>query len=177
MSLWTRMLGSLGTATPQESENDRERLREQLKRDEGLRLHAYRDSEGVLTIGYGHNLDADPALRDYLARTLDCSPDDITISAESADRLLDTDIAVAEDAVRAALPWSRGLDARRCAVLFNMAFNLGIAGLLRFQRMRAALKLHDFDRAAEEMLDSRWATQVGERATRLARQMRDGEWT
>ena len=56
-----------------------------------------------------------------------------------------------------------------------MAFNLGYAGLLQFRQMWSALERHDYDEAARQMLDSRWAQQVGRRATELAAMMRTGE--
>jgi lysozyme len=72
----------------------------------------------------------------------------------------------------------------RRAVLFNLAFNLGLGredsrkgeGLSGFRRMLAALRQGDSAAAAGEMLDSRWAKQVGRRATELARQMASGQW-
>ena len=57
-----------------------------------------------------------------------------------------------------------------------MAFNLGVAGLLKFKKMIAALEKRDYDTAAIEMLDSQWAKQVGQRSQELSRQMRTGKW-
>ena len=74
------------------------------------------------------------------------------------------------------MPWARALSPERQAVLVNMAFNLGIAGLLAFKRMLAACERGEYAAAAREMLDSVWAKQVGARAVRLAEQMRTGEW-
>ena len=91
------------------------------------------------------------------------------------------DAADATAEVDGALPWSGSLDAARRAVLVNMAFNMGLgvhgqSGLLGFARMLAAVERGDYDRAAAEMMDSRWARQVGPRAHRRARQMQTGEW-
>jgi lysozyme len=133
-------------------------LKEQLRRDEGFRLKPYRDTVGKLTIGCGRNLD------------------DKGISAEEAYLLLDHDIAE----VRASLArfdWFTALDEARQGVCLNMAFNLGVGGLLAFVKMIQALEVQNWDRAATEMLDSLWARQVGARATRLAEQMITGEWT
>ena len=68
--------------------------------------------------------------------------------------------------------------ARRFTIGFNLylAFNLGISGLLKFKKMLAALLQLDYSMAASEMLDSKWAEQVGSRADDLAKQMRTGEW-
>lgn len=133
-------------------------LREQLIRDEGVRLRPYRDSVNKLTIGVGRNLD------------------DVGISLAEAEYLLDNDIARATAAVLARIPCAVALDEIRRAALVNMAFNVGIGGLLGFKKMLAALAAGEWDRAAAEAMDSTWATQVGARATRLARQMQTGEW-
>jgi len=125
-------------------------LREQLIRHEGVRLKPYRDSEGKLTIGVGRNLD------------------DVGISREEALFLLDGDILQAQAGVIRYLPWSARLDRPRFEVLVNMAFNLGIKGLLGFPKFLIALEDGHYGDAAREMLDSKWATQVGQRAVELA---------
>lgn len=133
-------------------------LRDQLKRDEGLRLKVYADQLGHPTIGYGRALDTKG------------------ISLAEAEAMLDHDIQDATIEVDARLPWVATLDGARRAVLINMAFNLGIGGLLAFRKMLAAVERGDWAAAAGEMLDSRWATQVGPRAHRLSRQMETGLW-
>jgi len=139
-------------------------LRDQLLRDEGCRLRLYQDQVGKWTIGVGRNLQ------------------DVGISQAEADFLLDNDISRASAAVIAHLPWTMTLDEVRRAVLINMAFNMGIGnaakrtGLLGFPKLLAACERGDWATAATEMLDSKWAGQVGVRAERLADQMRSGEW-
>ena len=133
------------------------RLREQLIRHEDLRLKPYRDSVGKLTIGVGRNLD------------------DVGISREEALLLLDNDILRAQTAVIRELPWAVELDRQRFEVLVNMAYNLGIRGLLGFRKFLAELHDGHFEAAAKEMLDSRWAEQVGRRAQELAGIVRTGE--
>lgn len=133
-------------------------LREQLIRDEGKRLAPYRDDLGWLTIGVGHNLDAHG------------------ISDEVCDLILTEDIARVEAGLRVRVPWAQTLGEVRYAVLQNMAFNLGVGGLMGFKKFLAAAERRDFSEAAREMLDSKWAQQVGERAERLAKQMETGEW-
>ena len=139
-------------------------LREQLLRDEGVRLMPYKDSVGLLTIGVGRCLDR------------------IGISMTEADFLLDNDISRASAAVVAHIPWAMALDEVRRAVLINMSFNMGIGntargtGLLGFPKFLAACERGDWATAAAEMLSSKWATQVGVRADRLAEQMREGRW-
>lgn len=133
-------------------------LLEQLKRHEGLRLKPYRCTAGKLTIGYGRNLD------------------DKGISEYEAELMLASDIHEVQDALTKRLPVYILLDPVRKDVLANMAFNLGVAGLLKFKNMITALESGDYDAASRHMLDSRWAKQVGSRAGELARQLRKGEY-
>ena len=125
---------------------------------EGLRLKPYRDTVGKLTIGYGRNLD------------------DRGITQRDAETMLRDDVADTRTALITALPWFAELYGAREAVLIDMAFNLGPAGLLKFGRTLSAVEQGDYETAAVEMLDSKWAGQVGQRATRLAEMMRTGEW-
>ena len=133
------------------------RLREQLIRHEDLRLKPYRDTAGKLTIGCGRNLD------------------DVGISREEAFLLLDNDILRAQTGVIRELPWSVELDRPRFEVLVNMAFNMGVGGLLGFKKFLAALREGHLEAAAKEMLDSLWSQQVGRRADELAQIVRTGE--
>lgn len=127
-----------------------------LRRDEGERLKPYRDTVGKLTIGVGRNLD------------------DVGLSPEESAYLLANDINKVLRQLDEKLPWWRGLCFNRQRVLINMAFNLGIAGLLGFRNTLAAVQAGQYDKAAEGMLSSKWATQVGKRAVRLADLMRNG---
>src|SRR3989442_3510714 len=129
-------------------------LREQLQRDEGLRLKMYLDALGHPTIGYGRALDTKG------------------ISLGEAEYLLDHDILDATSDVIAEFPWAAGLDEVRRAVMVNMAFNLGAQGLAGFTHMLAAVKAGQWGLAADEMIHSQWHQQVGVRAERLAEQMR-----
>lgn len=124
-------------------------LRAQLTIDEGKRNRPYRDSLGNLTAGVGRNLDAVPF-----------SDDEIAL-------MLNNDIQRAIDLLDGGAIWWRTLDDDRQDALLNMAFNMG-AKIFGFKQMIAALQLHDYTTAANEMLDSLWAKEVGARATRLA---------
>lgn len=137
----------------------REALKEQLKQDEGVRESAYTDSLGYLTIGVGRLIDARVGGK--------LSPDEI-------DMLLEHDIDQAERAAKVLFQGFESLSDARKAVLVAMAFNLGGARLAAFQRLREAVSAGAWEQAATEMLDSRWAEEVGERAKRLARQMKEG---
>ncbi len=140
---------------------DRTKLRAELERDEGRRTRAYRDSEGIWTVGVGWNLEANAL------------PDDVI------DRLLDLSIDQAALTLDVLEPRWRALDEERQLVMLNMSFNLGAGRLAGFRRFWAAISDYldsgaakALDRAADEMLASKWAKQVGPRADRLARRMR-----
>jgi lysozyme len=138
-----------------------EKLRAQLSRDEGRIAHAYYDSRGFATIGVGHLIDE---------RKGGKLPEHII------DLLLDWDIEEHEKALLKALPWVEQLDDARQGVLVNMAFNLGVPGLLKFVATLDAVKGGRYGEAAHSMLRSLWANQVGSRAERLAKQMETGQW-
>ena len=65
------------------------------------------------------------------------------------------------------MPWWRDLPSDLILVMANMSFNLGINRLMKFKNFLSAMQNNDWDKAAVEMLDSRWAIQVGPRAIRL----------
>lgn len=125
-------------------------LKQDLMRDEGCRLKPYTDTVGKVTIGVGRNLD------------------DVGISLAEADMLLLNDICSVISSLDMALPVWSGLSDARQRALANMAFNMGIHGLLDFRDMLAAIRAGDFDTAAKQCLNSKWATQVGGRAQRIA---------
>jgi lysozyme len=128
-----------------------------LRLDEGKRATAYHDPvSGTLTIGYGHN----------------CA---VPISDAAQEQILRDDVSTAYTQCMT-LPWFAGLNDARAAVIVMMVFNLGLGAVLKFPKMIAAVQAKDWELARSEMLDSVWSTQVGERATRLATQMRTGVW-
>jgi len=139
------------------TEVDHLALREQLIQHEGIRLHVYLDSRGIETIGVGRNL-----------RTRG-------ITYSEAMLMLDHDITEFMRDLARVLPWTDSLDAVRLRVLIDMAFNLGIAGLLTFKRFLASAQTGDYAVAAQDMLESQWARQVGHRAHTLAEMMRTGQ--
>lgn len=134
---------------------------DQLERDEGFVNHPYQDKRGFWTIGIGTLVD--PAAGGGLTRA-------------EARRLLQGRLEDSMVQLTAALPWITELDEARYGVLQNMVYNLGVAGLLGFHNTLAAVREKRWDDAARGMLDSKWAHQVGERATRLAKQMQTGVW-
>lgn len=132
-------------------------LIEQLSRDEGRRNRVYTDTVGKLTVGVGRNIS------------------DVPFSDDEIDLMLANDIKRAQDGL-SAYPWYTALDPVRQAAVTNLAFNLGLHGLLGFPHFLAALAKQDWPTAASELANSVWATQVGARAARLEQQIATGEW-
>ena len=154
---------------------DRELLRAQILRHEGLRLVPYRDSLGFLTVGVGYNISArgwEPLER-VLGRKID--KNDPRLTREEALLMLDADLDTTEREVGRRWPWTSLLaPARRRAVL-DMAFNLGVSGLANFRQMLAALRDGDYLMAEAEALDSKWRTDVGPiRSREVAEAIRTG---
>lgn len=133
----------------------------QLRRDEGERLQAYRDHLGYLTIGIGRLIDERRGGG---------------ISREESAYLLRNDIARIDRALQDRLPWIVTLSPARRGVLMNMAFQMGVDGLLGFRNTLTMIEQGEYERAAVGMLNSKWAQQTPERAHRLARQMRTDAW-
>jgi lysozyme len=127
-----------------------------LKKHEGVMLKAYKDSVGKLTIGVGRNLD------------------DVGISGDEAEYLLKNDIDRCLYDLKTHLPWYLNLSENRQIVMIDMCFNLGIGGLLEFKNTLASIQSGDYQKASEQMLQSKWATQVGNRATELSEMMKEG---
>jgi len=134
------------------------RLIEQLKLHEGVRRYPYVDTVGKTTIGVGRNLT------------------DNGLSESEIAFLLLSDIKDAIELLDEILPGHELLSEARQLVLADMAFNMG-QGLRTFKKFFVFLKAGNFEKASEEMLDSKWAQQVGMRATRLARIMRTNIWS
>ena len=133
-----------------------ESLKEMLMRHEGLRLKPYRCSAGKLTIGYGRNLE------------------DRGITNAEAEYLLTNDINDAIAECRDSFPWWKGLTNNRKMVVVNMVFNLGLNTFKKFKKTIQYIESEAYTTAAVEMLDSRWAEQVGARADELAKLMKEG---
>lgn len=161
---------------------DLPQLKKQLERDEGRLPRMYYDPVGKRSIGVGRNLD-DVGLRpDERAMLLKASPnrdlhyDRLVLSNDEIVYLLNNDIAAAHAELRKYLPWFDQLDDARQNVLINMSFNMGWPRLSKFQMTLRFVSQGAYALAANAMLQSKWATQVGDRADRLARQMKTGEF-
>ena len=130
-----------------------QKLIENLKRHEGLRLKPYLCSEGKITIGFGRNLE------------------DMGISEKEAEMLLMSDIERCYEELDV-FSWFHDLDQVRQEAMVNMLFNLGLPTFLEFKRTLKFMAEGAYSQAAAEMLDSKWAKQVKGRAATLASRMR-----
>tara|TARA_R100001377_G_C3171647_1_gene103296 strand:+ start:359 stop:796 length:438 start_codon:yes stop_codon:yes gene_type:complete len=140
-----------------------DKLIQELILDEGYKYETYEDHLGFLTLGVGHLvLDTDPEIN---------KPVGTPVSEERVLECLNNDIETVCDELNRNMPWWKELGDEKMRVLANMCFNLGITRLLKFRKFLAALESGDFETAGEEMMDSKWATQVGARATRLQRRI------
>lgn len=137
---------------------NRTRLRAALADDEGRCARVYTDTVGKVTGGVGRNLT------------------DRGFNESEIELMLSNDIDLVEFELDRAAPWWRRLDDVRQEVLANMCFNLGRTRFLGFKKFLAHTEAGEYGPASIEMLDSKWAAQVGRRAQRLARQMRTGEY-
>jgi lysozyme len=136
------------------------KLRKMIENDEGRKNKLYKCSEGKWTIGVGHNIE-DNGLPAHIIDGL------YTYDLENAER----------DAIAfiGKITYERLSEPRR-AVLVNMSFQLGLQRLSGFKRFRLAVINEEYENAAHEMLDSKYATQVPNRAARLAKIMETGDW-
>lgn len=135
--------------------DDERKLKDLLIKHEGLRLQPYIDTVGKVTIGVGRNLT------------------DIGITPDEALVMLEHDIATIKYQLNTYFKWYQNLDSHRQIAVINMAF-MGVGKLLLFKKFLAALQSGDFETAAKEMLDSKWAQQVGNRAKELSEIVRTG---
>mgnify|MGYP003109810611 CR=1 FL=1 len=129
----------------------------QLRFHEGVKNIVYKDHLGIETIGVGRNLR------------------DRGLSDEEVDFLLSNDIMLVETELDKAMPWWRDLDEVRQRALADLLFNMGLSRLHGFVKFLDALKRRDYHTAADELLDSKYARQVGQRSQRIAQMVRTGE--
>lgn len=130
-----------------------EKVKEMIKRHEGFRTQVYLDSLGKPTAGYGHHL--------YVGSYFPQEVADIFFERDFNNAMIDLERLCVIDASIATR-----------AVLVDMIFNMGFAGVSAFKNMLRALRDKDFDTAAKALLDSVYAKQVGKRAIELANILR-----
>jgi lysozyme len=133
------------------------KLEEQLIKHEGLVLQMYKDSVGVLTIGVGRNLEH-TGLR----------------NEAEAKFLLRSDLVAIRAELERAIPWINDLSEERQHVLMDMAFNLGVTGLMNFKKTLRHIADGEYAAASVEMQRSRWSRQVGQRSVTLSEMMAQG---
>jgi lysozyme len=134
------------------------KLEAMLRLHEGVRQFPYRCTAGKLTIGVGFNLD------------------DVGLFPEEIEFILRNRIRLVRTRLERELRFFGSLDEVRQSVLIDMAFNLGVASLLKFRQTLKHIEQGRYGAAAAEMLNSKWARQVKGRATTLSRMMESGEW-
>lgn len=140
----------------------KEKLNKQLGLDEGKKATVYKDSRGYWTIGIGILVDEripGAGLREHEIQYIFNSRVDEVINE-----------------VGRRIPWFYKLDEARQGVLLNMAFQMGVDGLLKFKRTLEYVRVGDYKTAAAGMLVSLWFSQTPKRAMRLSKQMRTGIW-
>jgi|TARA_R100000455_G_C6175907_1_gene55559 lysozyme len=136
------------------------KLIEQLKRHEGIRTHAYQCTANMTTVGVGRNIDEDGG---------------IGLSIDEIEFLLENDIKRCKQEL-ITFPWFSQIDSVRQDALVNLCFNLGMTRLLGFRNALTAMSVGDYDKAADEFMDSKWAKQVGSRAEEVCAMIRTGNY-
>ena len=130
-----------------------DQLIEMLKRHEGMKTHAYKCSEGKITVGVGRNIDKQGG---------------IGLSEDEIEYLLQNDIERVIVELSSEYEWFNSIDDVRKDAMIDIAFNLGITRLRSFKKALAAMESGDYKKASTEFLDSRWAKQVGGRALEIS---------
>jgi len=133
---------------------DMVRLRETITRHEGSRLQMYQDSLGIWTIGVGHNIQ------------------EKGISPKVMELMLDEDLEEAISELKRSVSFFSKMPQQVQEALVNLSFNMGIPRLMQFKKTLAYLRNGEFESAADELLDSRYAEQVGRRALEIADMIR-----
>ena len=137
------------------------RIVEDLKRHEGVILHGYLDHLNYMTIGVGRCVQENVG---------------IGLTMEEAEYLLANDITRVREELTKMFEWFEDLNEPRQEAMINLNFNLGMTKLRGFKMALAAMSENDFDEAADQFMDSRWSSQVGQRAVEVTEQIRTGEY-
>ena len=141
-----------------------ENLRKELELDEGVKYEIYNDHLGYATFGIGHLvIDSDPEHGQEIGttvskdRVIEAFNNDVQIVLSDCERLYN-DFNVLPEEVQ--------------LIIANMMFNMGRPRLSKFKGMKAGVDAKDWNKAADEMIDSAWYRQVPNRAGRLVKRMR-----
>ena len=144
---------------------DIEKLREQLKIDEGCVYDIYNDHLGYPTFGIGHLvIESDPENGQEVGTP---------VSESRVIEAFEQDVETVLSDCAILYPDFDELPEEVQQIVANMMFNLGRPRLSKFAGMKRGVDSQDWDAAADEMVDSRWYRQVGARAERLVERMRN----
>ena len=143
---------------------NKDQLREELAEDEGCKFEIYLDHLGLPTFGIGHLVvEGDPEHGQPVGTPVD---------NERVRQVFALDIASTLDECHVLYPDFDDLPEEAQLIIANMMFNMGRPRLSKFKGMKAGVDARDWNRAADEMVDSRWYDQVTNRAKRLVARMR-----
>ena len=142
-----------------ETKMDINKLREQLIIDEGVKYEVYNDHLGYPTFGIGHLITQ--ADEEY------GKPVGTKVTEERVNAVFDKDVMIYVSEAKKVFPNLDELPEEAQQVIVNMTFNMGAPRLSKFKKFIAGVNAGDWNTAAVEMMDSRWANQVGKRAIRL----------
>jgi len=143
---------------------NKDQLREEIAEDEGCKFEIYLDHLGLPTYGIGHLVtENDPEYGEPVGTLVD---------EERVRQVFNLDIAVTLDECRVLYENFDDLPEECQHILANMMFNMGRPRLSKFVGMKSGIYARDWNRAADEMVDSRWYDQVTNRAKRLVKRMR-----
>ncbi len=126
-------------------------LIEKIKDSEGFRSEVYQDTLGFDTIGYGTKL---------------------PLNRDEAELLLNYRLKIAKQSLLKKIDFLEDLPEDKQDILFEMSYQLGVNGVLKFKKMLYALEIRDYDLASAEMINSKWFNQTKNRASKLAKEMR-----
>tara|TARA_R110000744_G_scaffold176716_1_gene295546 strand:- start:45 stop:464 length:420 start_codon:yes stop_codon:yes gene_type:complete len=132
-----------------------------LRKHEGVETHAYKCTANKTTIGVGRNID---------------KAGGIGLSDDEIDYLLANDVKRVRAELSVAFRWFKMAAPARQDAMMDMCFNMGLPRLKKFKNALAAMAMGDYNEAAREFLNSRWATQVGQRAITVTDIIRSGEY-
>jgi len=137
------------------------RIIEMLRKHESVETHAYECSANKITVGVGRNIDKDGG---------------IGLSNDEIDYLLANDIKRVNGELQRSFDWFNALDQVRKDAMIDLCFNIGLPRMKGFKKALAAMDGADYDTAATEFLDSRWAKQVGSRSVTITDMVRSGSY-
>ena len=140
-----------------------EELKYRIKEHEGFRDTVYYDHLGNATVGWGH-----------LVTSEDNFTSGVTYPEEVLEQVFEKDFAKAKEGADS-LCKDIPINYIARGVLIEMCFQLGVTGVSKFRNMFEALKIPDYNKASEEMLDSKWHEQTPARAKSLSYVMRSSD--